>query len=423
MKRSTRLLDVALLLSLLAVPLAWIFDPFHFAWGPLSLSIRWGWKPILAPVLLFAFRAWLRARGVSGGFLSKSLSKKLVASWLATWGFFIGLEGVLALAGVEPEAAAPIVIRGEEDHDITLKPGDEKVVLDPELLWRFAPGRNWAGIRINRLGFRDREFTAEKPAGTRRVIAMGDSCTAQGMPPYSALLHLLLQSTPPTPESWHAYNTGVFGYSALQGLRQFQLTVRHFQPDVVTLYYGWNDHWLRNQPDHMRMAVRLHPARAALTAGLQKKRLFGVLARAARGSEKIESKAMDAESDDGLTLRVPPAIYRATLTEFVHTIREAGAVPILITAPSRTLTRSAVRGRTVRNIEEGNRTHAEYVAITREVAEETGAHLLDLAAIMEDPAHDQMFSADGIHLEQPGLEFIAQRIHEKLIDLGAAGKL
>ncbi len=422
MKRSTWPLDLLLVLSLIALPLAWLFDPFHCEAGPFSLRISWGWKPILTPVLLFAFRAWLRSRGVAGGFLSRSTAKKLVASWLVTWGFFIGLEGILSLAGVEKEATSPIVIRGEEELDSTPKPGDEKVIMDPELLWRFAPGREWAGIRINSLGFRDQEFTADKPAGTRRVIAMGDSCTAQGMPPYSVLLHMLLQTDHPTPEPWHAYNTGVFGYSSIQGLRQFQITVRHFQPDVVTLYYGWNDHWLYKKPDHMRMAVRLNPWRAALTEALQKKRLFGVLARAARQTGGHDIAAEEAHTD-GLVLRVPPELYRATLTQFVNEIRAAGAVPLLITAPSRSLTKSAVKGRTIRSIEEGNRTHAEYVAITREVAESTGAHLLDLAAIMESPEYDSLFSADGIHFEQPGLEFIARRIHEKRMELGAAGEL
>ncbi len=418
MKRLAGLLDYALLLALVALPMAWLFDPFRIESGPISLSIRWGWKPILVPLLLFAARAWNRSRGIPGGFLSRPLMKKCAASWLATWGFFIALEGALALAGVEPEAASPIVIRGQENIDSLPRPGDEKVIEDPELLWRFAPGIDWDGITINSLGFRDQEFAAGKLPGTRRVIAMGDSCTAQGKPPYSVLLHMLLQSAPPTPAPWQACNTGVYGYSSMQGLRQFQLTVRNFQPDVVTLYYGWNDHWLHKQPDHLRMAVRLHPLRANLTAGLQKKRMFGALARAVR------QRAHDAEeTEDNKTFRVPPELFRATLTRFIEEVRAIDAVPILITAPSRTLTPGAVRGRSVHSIEDGNRAHQDYVAIVREVAAATGAELLDLASIMDDPTYDALFSADGIHFEQPGLEFIAQRIHEKLLALGAAGAL
>lgn len=59
---------------------------------------------------------------------------------------------------------------------------------------------------------------------------MGDSCTAQGRPPYSDILHELLQRAPPTPETWEALNTGVYGYSSMQGLRQYQLPCTPWRP-------------------------------------------------------------------------------------------------------------------------------------------------------------------------------------------------
>ncbi|HMP75805.1 MAG TPA: GDSL-type esterase/lipase family protein [Kiritimatiellia bacterium] len=412
-------LDVLLLATLIVLPLAWMFDPLRLTCGVLKVSVSWGWKPIVVPLALLVLRAVLAERGLlARGFLSRAAAKKALAAWLMPWFFFMAIEGALALMRVQPQATSPIVIRGEEDIDTKTKEGDSKVILDPELLWRFAPGAGWDGIRINSLGFRDREFPAEKPAGTRRVIVMGDSCTAQGQPPYSALLHELLQWESPTDVPWQAFNTGVFGYSSMQGLRQFQNTVRHLQPDVVTLYYGWNDHWLYDRPDHLRMAVRLHPARAKIAAALQKKRFYGALARMAQPPAVTEAKG-----EDNRTYRVPHSVYRATLIQFIAEIRAVGATPLLITAPRRDLTPSVVRSGHARSVEEVHRVHAEYVDLTRAVAAETGTPLLDLAAVMEDPAHDALFSGDGIHFQQPGLQFIAEQLHAKLMELGAAGVL
>lgn len=423
MRRTTWPLDALLVLSLIALPLAWILDPFQLKLGPLSISISWGWKPVLVPALLLAARIGLRVQGIPGGFLSHPVLKKLVASWIVTWVFFISVEALLALAGVQREATSPIVIKGEQDVDTAPSASDSDVTNHPELIWSLTPGGRWDGMRINSLGFRDREVFAVKPGDTKRVIAMGDSCTAQGKPPYSQILHQFLQTAAPTPESWHAFNTGVYGYSSLQGLRQFQLYVRDMCPDVVTLYYGWNDHWLHTKPDHLRMAVRLNTAHATLMTGLQKLRLYGLLARLTSRSGMTESGQPGNIVSDKLMLRVAPEVYRATLETFVREIRDAGAVPILLTAPSRSLTSALVRSQSIRSVEEGNHLHSEYVAITREVAVSTGAHLLDLAAMMEAEEYDDLFTKDGIHFNQSGLEFIAQRIHEKLVELGAVGAL
>ncbi len=413
-------LDFVLLVSLIALPLAWFFDPLRITWGPLHTTMSWGWKPFILPVLLFALRQTLRkTKKISPGFLSSATMKKALASWLVTWGFFMAGEGVLAILGVNPDASSPIVIRGQEDIDTKFKENDSKVIDDPELLWRFAPGVRWDGMHINSLGFRDHEFTEEKLPGEIRVIAMGDSCTAQGNPPYSTELDKLLQKSPPTTNIWHAYNTGVFGYSSMQGIRQFEKYVRPLHPDIVTLYYGWNDHWLFGKPDHLRMAVRMSPLRARLAEALRKKRFFNTLTRIAREPQL----ANPAATDESLQYRVPPNIYEATLREFVAEIREAGATPLLITAPGRNLTDAIVRSGHAHDKAEADKAHIEYVEITRKVAQETGAPLLDLAAIMQDPKYDEVFLGDGIHFEQEGLRIIAQQLYAKLAELAASGAL
>ncbi|MCZ7592013.1 MAG: GDSL-type esterase/lipase family protein [Kiritimatiellae bacterium] len=414
---SVALLDFLFLCSIIALPLAWYVDPLQITWGPLHTTLNWNWKPIVISLVLLIVRLAVAGKTPRCGILQFAIVKKLLASWIITWGFFMGIEGLLALKHVEPEITAPIVIRGQEDKDTKLKEGDEKVVLDPELLFRFKKGVMWDGIQINSLGFRDNDFPAEKPAGTVRVINMGDSCTAQGHPPYSTVLNRLLQETAPTDEPWHSFNTGVYGFSSMQGLRLFQKTVSHFQPDVVTLYFGWNDHWLYPVPDHARMAIRVSPVRAALLKGIKKKRVYGMLVRAARSEHVTEEE----KPVDDLVNRVPPSVYESTLKEFIRDIRGIGALPILITAPGRHLSDSLVRRRFIRSTDEAERVHQEYVEITRKVAKETDTPLLDLAAIMAGSEYDDLFSGDGIHFQQPGTEFIASQIHTKLMELGKEG--
>ena len=411
------LLDLLLALCLLVLPLAWFFDPLQGEWGRIS----WGWKPVLAPLLVLVLRTVLRQRWSTPGTRRRGLLewsgfKKLAFAWTSTFIFFAATEGVLGLLGVEKAPAVPIVIRGQEDQDTRHKKGDEKVIVDPELLWRFSPLAQWDGVRINEHGFRTRPFTAVKAPGTRRVIALGDSCTAQGEPPYSDRLHQLLQENPPTPESWEAFNTGVFGYSIEQGYRQFMKEVRHFQPDVVTIYFGWNDHWLNDRPDRLRLATRLSPAQAALARAIQNKRLFSVLTRSI-------SRPEPATATTEKVFRVPVDDYADTMTRLVEAIRATGAQPLILTAPRRSLTPSVVRSGHASAEAVAEQAHDQYMDRTRELAARLKVPLLDLAREFAGPEYDDYFSKDGIHFDDAGLQAIAQRLLAKLSEMARTGQL
>ncbi len=411
------LFDVVLVLALIALPLAWFYDPWQGAWGRVS----WGWKPVLVPLALVILRGLLKQRLVQPerprrGLAEAPLFKKLVFAGLMTFGFFAGTEALLAVLGVEKTSGVPIVIRGEEDQDTKLKKGDNKVIMDPELLWRFNPRVKWGGLHINEHGYRTRSFTTNKTPGTRRVVVLGDSCTAQGEPPYSDRLHALLQTQPPTAEPWEAFNLGVFGYSSEQGYRQFKSTGAALQPDVVTIYFGWNDHWLYEKTDRKRLATRLSPARAAFVKALQEKRLFTVLTQRARPAEKAHGK-------NDRFFRVPPDDYVENLEHLVTFIREIGAQPLIITAARRELTSSLVKSGHADDENEAEKVHDQYVDLTRSVAERLQVPMLDLARDFAGPECDAYFSKDGIHFEGPGLQAIAERLNQQLKTLADAGQL
>jgi lysophospholipase L1-like esterase len=262
------------------------------------------------------------------------------------------------------------------------------------------------------MGFLDREVDPKKVEGTLRVISMGDSVTGQGPPPYSGILHERLQTEPLGNKEWDAFNMGVHGYSSAQGLRLFQRRAAKLEPDYVTVYFGWNDHWRSSRPDHMRMKIKMPRWKGTLIEKLRKKKFFQYLSNMRTPKQEL------TQDEDDYYLRVPQEYYRQNLVSFVREIRALKAVPILITAPrAKVLTKSLVRNRQVADLADAYRLHDEYVEITRAVARETDAPLLDLAAILGGPESAELFSRDGIHFNGDGLERIAAELYSLLEEL------
>jgi len=323
-------------------------------------------------------------------------------------------------------ALPPIIFEGSNINEGNLAIG-KNTVPDAELIYRFPPGINFEGRRINSLGFRDREVDPRKQPGTIRVVCMGDSVTAQGRPGYSQYLHERLTNNPPTPGAWEAFNMGVYGYTSLQGLRLFQKTGRFLTPDIVTLYYGWNDHWLVDEPDCHRMGLEMRPFAGRIFELLRQKRIFRLVVWALNPVPYVTVR----NHGDARMPRVAPDEYHSTLETFVREIRAADAIPVLITAPSRSLPQRWAEKKHVISVEHGNRTHDEYVEIARQVARESNVELLDLASLFTNQACSGYFAPDGIHFDywvregnmtndppsQPGLMRIAEELDRKVRDI------
>lgn len=421
-------LDIGFLVSLAIMGLAWMLDPLRVEIGPLHLKAAWGVKPVLITALIVALRAGLRACMLRSAAEAHGLwgwrpFQRTAAALLSLGLFFALFESILALSRFTHDLPV-VVFQGKNAEGGWDKPD---TVPDPELLFVYQPGSIFQGRRINSLGFREREVNPDKPPGTVRVICMGDSCTAQGAPGYAQYLHDRLTREPPARQRWEAFNMGTHGYSSLQGLRLFERWADRLKPDFVTIYYGWNDHWLVSATDRAQMAVRMNPITGRLYDGLRRKHFFQFLCWLAQRG-RVPLAAPNTQ-----VFRVPPDDYRATLTEFVQRVRAAGAVPILVTAPHGQMGIGEVIKRYVTSIEEGVRTHGRYVEITREVARATRADLLDLARAMDNPSDRTLFAPDGIHFDlyaeegrmtndapagaQPGLQRVSEEIYRKLQEI------
>ncbi len=88
------------------------------------------------------------------------------------------------------------------------------------------------------------EVLAGACANPPAVVFLGDSCTQWGTYPALAI-ERLKESRPALA---NGVKLGVAGWSSVQGLTQLRRDVLSLNPRIVTVYFGWNDHWRSNGP-------------------------------------------------------------------------------------------------------------------------------------------------------------------------------
>ena len=229
------------------------------------------------------------------------------------------------------------------------------------------------------------EARALKPS----VVFLGDSCTEFGKYPAMTLALLAGQR----PDLARGVALGVGGWSSEQGRRQVQRDVVPLHPRVVTIYFGWNDHWIALGPPDARVPAPLLPA-----SWSESSRLAQLVEKAWLGRQDPPSRRPN---------RVSPARYEENLSVMVHTLHGSGIEAVLVTAPANHVAGkepSYLLERHVRRLEDLVPLHREYVELTRSVANHEKAILCDAAAAFEalpGPA-DRYFHRDGIHLKEEG---------------------
>jgi lysophospholipase L1-like esterase len=102
-------------------------------------------------------------------------------------------------------------------------------------------------VTINALGLRDREMPLAKPAGTYRILVLGDSITLGWGVPFDQLftkqLEKSLNANPPSPRyrNYEVINTGVGNYNTAQETAYFKEQGLRFNPDMVLVAWFIND--------------------------------------------------------------------------------------------------------------------------------------------------------------------------------------
>ena len=114
--------------------------------------------------------------------------------------------------------------------------------------------------RVNHLGLRGRETTVEKPAGTRRILMLGDSFTmgkgVEEHETFSVLVESALQASMATcgGESVEVLNGGIDSYAPVLSYLQFERELARLSPDLVVLNLDNSD--LIQEAAYRQQAVR-----------------------------------------------------------------------------------------------------------------------------------------------------------------------
>ena len=272
---------------------------------------------------------------------------------------------------------------------------DTDFVLDPRIQWK--P--------------RDYDTVLQHARGHRiDIIHMGDSCTQLGS--YRVALLTLLQTHYPD-RHFTTLNLAVAGWSSYQGLQQMQRDIVSLHPRLVTIYYGWNDHWLSfGIPDkQLDFSQAQHP----WWRWLQHLRVFQLVAW-------VYNEQFILKKDvDNRPLRVSPTDYRNNLVQMVRVAREHGITPILLTAPTSHRVGhepAYLQDRFLHDLSQLVPLHQQYNTIVREVAQQEQARLLDLAAAFaampDSTVRDEYLMHDGIHWRPAGSQKVADLLYDYL---------
>jgi len=328
---------------------------------------------------------------------------------LPTFVLFTALELGLRLVGFQ-YSSTPLEVRrftddpqGIVDREIRFwnRDGVERFVKDANQLW--VPKRS----PLER-------HPLEPEPGVLRIATLGDSCTAHCVS--------TRKSFPELAEEFlnarggrrvEVLNAGVASYSSFQGLQRLKHAVLPYRPDILTVFFGWNDHWITGTPDS---EVELRSEwETALVNALDRLRIYQAGAYALAklrdgGDDRSQGNGRDA------VLRVDLNGYEANLREIVDVARGSGMRVLFITAPQEIRdwkNQDLLPLPTERVVE----LHARYNDVVRKVARETGAGLVDLAVLVEDQPPRSVIARDGIHFGPAGCRFAARVVAAKLAEL------
>lgn len=238
------------------------------------------------------------------------------------------------------------------------------------------------------------------------ILFMGDSCTEFSRWPQLFVEKAKMDNPN---QSFFGQVLAVGGWTSYQGKQQLQRDIIPLQPKAVTIFFGWNDHWmgfgLEDKEIHQVLQSPLYQ--------FSQFRLIQALLKVQLGNK------IKAQNQNNKTIvRVPISDFRTNLVEMVTQSQKAGIVPILLTAPS-----SHTEGkeppylseRFLADLSQLVPLHQSYVSVVREVANEYDAPLCDLAEKFDNiPNREEYFKFDGIHFNEQGDIQIAALLYECL---------
>jgi len=352
---------------------------------------------------------------------TQEMSKKKVwiFSLLVIFIFFVTAETILRIAGFEYYAYVKYMNfyyeqGGIPPGGIVSEPNKDNRVLiirhkrDPLLFWRNVPSIG----PVNSQGFVNstkKTYGRTKSSNVYRIISLGCSCTNRGWITYPERLEGLLNAADVPGISFEVINAGVGGYSSYQGMNYFVHELQEYAPDLITVYFGWNDHWRAiNYPD--KEQPRVNKLVITLQETLNYARTYQFL-------NKTMSKTIRESRPKNKPIfrtRVSINDYRSNILAIISTAKKKDIKVLLMTAPG-ALTSDNIdvyeRLGLVTPEVDLIKLHQSYNDVIREIAASEEVKVVDLESIFNAlPEKKTYFLKDGIHHREKGLSVIAHAI-------------
>jgi len=309
---------------------------------------------------------------------------------------------------------------------------DDRIwVCDPILHFKLDPEMELGGERLNSRGFRGSEWPAPSP-DVYRILALGDSCTfgllTRGgfsfvRQPYPLKLERLVERRAGRKEV-EVLNAGVPGYNSFHGVMLMRTLLRDLDPNLVTVRFGWNDHFLsaRGEAELFRepgsAALRLLEDLALRT------RIYGFLRRIALELRALRQPPQEQALRAFLEQKsyrptIPLERFEANLRRIVELGRAGGAEVWLLTSPANPAPSEEAMEQvgTVNRLtfDELMRIHREYNEAVRRVGWEMDALVVDMEAIYARHAGAPLFlPTDVVHPAQGGHVLEAETLYSVL---------
>lgn len=277
-------------------------------------------------------------------------------------------------------------------------------IRDRLLFWRFSPGKiyektspHYKGIlRINSIGFREREVNRNKLAGTYRVFCLGGSnTTGEGLfeeERFSNILEREMNERFEFPR-FEVYNFGMPGYSTLQMLRLLESELIYLNPDLVIVNPEQADGLsLSDSAPLSDSQIRIlpYPLFSIMCFLEDNSAIYRLIKqRLLKASWNINSQGIAGGT--GNPVRVSPEEHKANLLRMLKTAEENGIKMVFLTP-------LGIRSGKAINAYEGYGCQPS----------------IDIIPLFEHWAEDDLFIDEG-HINARGHSLVAESIAEHLI--------
>ncbi len=270
-------------------------------------------------------------------------------------------------------------------------------------------------VHVNAHGFRGPEIGPKRPE-TVRVVALGDSLVyGQGVADDETLpfyLERWLEADDTGRRDWEVINTGHRSYDTRQELRVLDELGRELEPDVVVLFWFWNDLFQRRIQDTYAWLAQVEPVAFDTSAKMEgwtrtswqlkqfvRRSAFVMFAHDAIARK--ESKAFAPELRTNGRERA-----RAHLERFLELSRKLEFVPLLVIIP------------------DPNEVRGEFIAETLGDDTEASATALGLRTVRLLPSLRTWYEREGEvpvipydgHYLPEGNELMARDVARALLD-------